>query len=87
MYFLYILSCADTTLYIGITTDVKRRLAEHNTSSLGAKYTRGRRPVTLVYSCLFPNRSLATQEEARLKKYTRKEKWALIQNNKNYDQK
>jgi putative endonuclease len=87
MYFLYILSCADTTFYIGITTDVERRLAEHNTSALGARYTRGRRPVTLVYSCSFLNRSLATQEEARLKKYTRKEKWALIQNNKNYDQK
>ena len=48
MYFVYILECADGTLYTGITTDLERRLDEHNNSSKGAKYTRARRPVVLV---------------------------------------
>ena len=50
MYYLYILKCSDGTLYTGITVDLKRRVGEHNTSKLGAKYTRSRRPVKLVYS-------------------------------------
>ena len=53
MYYVYILKCADKTLYTGITTDLKRRIAEHNSSKLGAKYTSSRRPVTLVYSKKF----------------------------------
>lgn len=77
MYYLYMLSCADGTLYTGITVDVKRRVEEHNTSPLGAKYTRGRRPVTLVFSQAFRNRSLASRAEARMKKLSRVEKWAL----------
>jgi putative endonuclease len=78
MYYLYILKCADETLYIGITTDLERRIEEHNSSSIGAKYTRGRRPVKLVYSQEFENRSEATREESRLKKLSRKEKITLI---------
>ncbi|PIV86597.1 MAG: endonuclease, partial [Candidatus Moranbacteria bacterium CG17_big_fil_post_rev_8_21_14_2_50_41_107] len=53
MYYLYILKCADGTLYTGITTNLERRKEEHNSSSLGAKYTRGRRPVKLVFSETF----------------------------------
>ena len=77
-YFLYILRCNDLTLYTGITTDLKRRINEHNKSSLGARYTRGRRPVKLVYSKKFNSRSLATKEEYRIKKLTRSKKMELI---------
>jgi putative endonuclease len=79
MYFVYILRCADDTLYVGITTDVSRRVTEHNTSTLGAKYTRGRRPVTLVYTRRYLTRSTASREEARIKSLSRKEKLGLLQ--------
>lgn len=78
MYHLYILRCADGTLYTGITVDLKRRVEEHNASALGAKYTRARRPVTLVYSKAFRNRSKASIEEARIKKLSRSSKLELI---------
>jgi len=78
MYQLYILKCADETLYTGITVDLKRRVGEHNSSKLGAKYTRARRPVTLVYSKSFRNRSKASIEESRIKKLSRALKWELI---------
>ena len=77
-YHLYILECADKTLYTGITTDLKRRIFEHNTTKRGAKYTSARRPVTVVFSQKFKNRSLASMEEARIKKLTRVEKEELI---------
>jgi putative endonuclease len=82
MYYVYILQCADETLYVGITTDVKRRVEEHNSSTLGAKYTSGRRPVKLVYSQKFENRGKATQEEMRIKKLSREKKIALFKKNK-----
>jgi putative endonuclease len=78
MYYLYILKCADKTLYTGITTNLKRRVMEHNGSKLGAKYTAARRPVKMVYSKKFKNRSLASKEEARIKKLTKSEKQGLI---------
>jgi putative endonuclease len=78
MYYLYILKCADKTLYTGITTDLKRRLEEHNSLKLGARYTKIRRPVVLVYSKKFRNRSEASIEEARIKKLSRSEKLKLI---------
>lgn len=80
MYYLYILKCADKTLYTGITTDLKRRLEEHNSSKLGAKYTSSRRPVVIVYSKRFKNRSNAAIEEARIKKLKRIKKLELIKN-------
>ena len=80
MYYLYILKCADKTLYTGITVDLKRRTAEHNNSKLGAKYTRARRPVKLVYSKRFRNRSSASKEESRIKNLSREEKLELIKN-------
>ncbi|MFH1048123.1 MAG: GIY-YIG nuclease family protein [Patescibacteria group bacterium] len=82
MYHLYILKCADITLYTGIARDLKRRIWEHNFSNLGAKYTRARRPVKLAYSKKFRNRSNASKEEARIKKLSRKEKMEMIKNNK-----
>lgn len=78
MYYLYIIECADKTLYTGITTDLTRRLSEHNDSKLGAKYTLARRPVRLVYSQKFKNRSTASREEARIKKLKKTEKQKLI---------
>lgn len=78
MYYVYILECSDHTFYTGITTDLERRVTEHNESNLGAKYTVGRRPVKLVYAKKFKDRSEATCEEVRVKKMTRAEKLKLI---------
>lgn len=82
MYYLYILECSDKTLYTGITVDLERRVKEHNLSNLGAKYTRGRRPITLLYSREYNDRATATKEEARIKKLSRKEKIDLISKQK-----
>ncbi len=79
MYYLYILQCADDSLYTGITVDVDRRLSEHNDSKLGAKYTKARRPVVLVYAKEFVDRSTASKEENRIKQLSRAEKLELIQ--------
>ncbi|HRY82251.1 MAG TPA: GIY-YIG nuclease family protein [Candidatus Moranbacteria bacterium] len=78
MYYLYILKCADKTLYTGITTDLERRIVEHNNTKLGAKYTAFRRPVKLVYCKKFKSRSLASKEEAKIKKLRRIQKLELI---------
>ena len=78
MYYVYILKCADETLYTGIAVDLKKRIDEHNSSGLGAKYTRYRRPVRLVYSKKFRNRSTASREEIRIKSLSRKEKLEMI---------
>ena len=78
MYHLYILQCADLTLYTGIPTNLDRRLLEHNTSPRAAKYTRARRPVTLVYSKKYRTRSTASKAEVRMKKLSREEKLMLI---------
>lgn len=77
-YFVYILKCSDNSLYTGITTDLIRRVDEHNGSIKGAKYTAAHQPVTLVYAADFINRSLATIEESRIKKLTRLQKLKLI---------
>lgn len=78
MWQVYILKCSDETFYTGITTDLERRVTEHNESPLGAKYTHGRRPVMLVYAKKFKNRSLASIEENRIKKLSRAAKLGLI---------
>ncbi len=78
MYNVYILKCADWSLYTGITTDIARRITEHNESKAGARYTRTRRPVEIVYSASFEDRSTASSEEYRIKRMTRKEKLELI---------
>jgi putative endonuclease len=78
MYYVYVVRCCDDTLYTGITTDTVRRLTEHNNSKRGAQYTKTRRPVTMVYSKKFANRSLAQKNEYRIKQLTREEKMLLI---------
>ena len=69
--------CSDNTLYTGWTTDLDRRLAAHNNGS-GAKYTRARRPVTLVYYEVFATKEEAMQREWQIKQLPRKEKLKLI---------
>ncbi len=83
IWYLYILNCADGSLYTGITTDVERRLKEHNGegSSKGAKYTKGRGPFEVVYTKKFRSRSTASKKEAAIKKLSREEKLKLIEQN------
>ncbi len=77
-WFVYIVCCADDSLYTGVAIDVERRVQEHNESPKGARYTRGRRPVKLVYSEKHENRSIACQREAEIKRLSRQEKFQLI---------
>ena len=76
----YILRCADGTLYCGYTTDVDRRLIEHNGAGKvpGARYTSGRRPVVMVYRESFVTRSEAQKREAEVKKLSKLQKVQLI---------
>ena len=75
----YILACADGTLYTGITTDPARRLREHNHDNrLGARYTRARRPVRLVYAEACASRAAAARREADIKRMRRADKQALL---------
>lgn len=73
----YLLECADSTLYCGITNDLDRRLAAHNAGE-GAKYTRSRTPVRLVYTETHRDRSTALKREAEIKKLNRAQKLGLI---------
>ena len=77
-WYLYVVKCSDSTLYTGVTTNLDRRLTEHNTSLKGAKYTRKRRPVVLVYSKHYANRSQAQKAEYQFKQLNRKEKVKVI---------
>ena len=77
-WFVYILQCSDKTLYTGVTTDIERRIEEHNTGNKGAKYTAARRPVKLVYSEHLDSRSEAQQREHQIKSLTRQQKQKLI---------
>lgn len=73
----YIVRCADATLYTGIARDVHKRIDEHNHSHLAARYTRARRPVVLVYSEGCETRSQALRREMAIKKLSRREKELL----------
>lgn len=78
-WYVYIVRCADNTLYTGITTDVIRRIDEHNNNNaLGARYTRHRRPVSLIYSETYETRSAASIREYEIKKMPRTQKKLLI---------
>ena len=77
-YYLYILRCGDGTLYTGITTDVEKRLAAHRCGK-GAKYTRGRGPLELVYHEQCPDKPSALRRELEVKALSRAEKLALIE--------
>ena len=78
MFYVYILKCQDNTLYTGYTVDLKRRIETHN-KGLGAKYTRGRLPVEIVYQEVFESKSEAIKREIDLKKLSRTEKLNLIE--------
>ncbi len=79
MYFVYIVRCKDNSLYCGQTKDIEKRVKEHNSSTVkGAKYTKARRPVILVYVEQYPSLSLALKRECMIKKLTKKEKEVLI---------
>ena len=77
-YSVYIVECRDGTFYTGISKDVERRVREHNTSKRGARYTRSRRPVKLVWSSLKVQLSFAMSAEKQLKKLSRKDKLKFI---------
>ncbi len=77
-YAVYILRCADGSYYTGITLDLDRRIQEHNHSPKGARYTRGRRPVTLAYFEACPDKREALRREIAIKKMSRKAKINLI---------
>jgi putative endonuclease len=76
-WFCYLVECADGTFYAGITTDLERRVGEHN-QGLGSKYTRGRLPVRLAYAEPHPDRASASRRERDLKAMPRPAKRALI---------
>ena len=78
MWHLYIVKCADGTLYTGVTMDVARRIEEHNGSAKGARYTRTRRPVTLLASCQTGTRSEALKAEHALKRLSRAAKLSIV---------
>lgn len=78
MHYVYVLSCADDTLYTGYTTDVARRVAEHDAGE-GAKYTRGRTPVELVHVESLESKSAAMSREYAIKQLSRTEKERLVE--------
>jgi putative endonuclease len=78
-WYVYIVECADKSLYTGITTNLDSRIKQHNENNrLGSKYTRVRRPVALVYSEIHESKSSAAKREAAIKKLGRTEKMKLI---------
>ena len=82
-WYLYILRCGDGTLYTGITTDVEKRLEAHRTGK-GAKYTRGRAPLELVYRELCGSHSAALKRELEVKALSREDKRRMIENAGNH---
>jgi len=82
-WYVYIVRCSDDSLYTGITRDPERRVDEHNCNNLlGAMYTRGRRPVKLVYKEAYKTRSEAAKREYAIKQMDRNEKEALLDEQK-----
>jgi len=79
-WFVYLLRCRDDSLYCGIAKDLDKRLAEHNSPDKGAKYTRSRRPVQLVYAEAIATRAEATKREGEIKRMSRAGKTGLIKN-------
>lgn len=77
-YFVYIVECSDGSFYCGYTSDLEKRLIEHNNGVNGAKYTRSRRPVKLAYSEEFETQPEAMRREHEIKSYTRGKKQTLI---------
>ena len=77
MYYCYVVRCADGSLYAGVTTDLERRVKEHNEGK-GARYTASRRPVRLAWSEPHPDRSSAQSREAAIKRMSRSQKETLL---------
>jgi len=75
--YVYIMECSDKTLYTGSTNNIEKRIQEHNNTKAGAKYTRGRRPVKLVYVEICSTPSIALRREAEIKKLSRAQKLSL----------
>ncbi|WP_286233639.1 GIY-YIG nuclease family protein [Thalassotalea sediminis] len=78
LWYVYLVRCADNSLYAGVTTDISRRINEHNHTNKGAKYTRVRRPVSLAYVEHAANRQAACQREYSLRKLPKKKKELLV---------
>lgn len=78
LWYVYLVRCADNSLYAGIATDVERRVLEHNSDSHGAKYTRARRPVVLVYQEAVDSRSSALKREHAIRRLGKAEKEKLV---------
>jgi len=74
----YIVLCADHSYYTGITNHLERRIKQHNSPSTGAKYTRARQPVALVYYEICPDRSEAARREYEIKQFSKAKKHALV---------
>ena len=81
-YYVYILECADGSLYVGSTNDLEKRLHQHNNSKSGAHYTKMRRPVALKYSEKLKNLSEALKREIEIKRWKREKKLKLIKSRK-----
>lgn len=77
-WFIYIVRCANNSLYTGITTDVDRRVHEHQNTSKGAKYLKGKGPIELVWTTQADNRSQASQIEYQIKRLSKSDKERLI---------
>lgn len=77
-WFVYFLRCNDNSLYAGITTDINRRLHQHNHTKLGAKYTRAKRPVSLAFIETVTNKSEASKREYQLRKLSKSQKEHLV---------
>ncbi|MCF2142595.1 MAG: GIY-YIG nuclease family protein [Candidatus Heimdallarchaeota archaeon] len=78
-FYVYMVICADGTIYTGYTQDIQKRIAQHNSSSQGSKYTRSRRPVKLAYVEILPSQNAAIKRERALKKLSHKQKVTLIE--------
>ena len=77
-FFVYILECADKSLYVGCTNNLEKRIKQHNTAKCGAHYTKIRRPVKLKHTETFDNLKQAMRREIEIKKLTRNKKLQLI---------
>lgn len=85
MWIFYVLCCNDNSLYCGITTDIFRRINQHNGNLRGgAKYTRSKRPVKLIFFSIYKNRSEASREEFYFKSLRRNDKIKYMNSNQNY---
>ena len=79
MYYFYVLRCSDNSLYCGVTSNLEKRIKEHNSnSSKGAKYLRAKKPVILAYSETYPDIKTAMNRELQIKKWTKAKKEALV---------